>query len=175
MPLERGLVQVYTGDGKGKTTAALGLALRAAGYGLRVHIVQFLKGWEHYGELAGVKLLPSVTLRQFGRSGFVNPKRPLPQDYDLARAALADVRAAMLSGEVDIVILDEVNNALELGLLPVEAVLALLDERPANVELVLTGRGAPAAIRERADLVTEMQAVKHPYDSGLVARKGIEY
>jgi len=175
MPLERGLVQVYTGDGKGKTTAALGLALRAAGYGLRVHIVQFLKGWTHYGELAGVKLLPSVTLRQFGRQGFVNPKRPLPADYELARAALEDARRAMLAGEVDIVILDEVNNALELGLLPVEAVLALLDERPASVELILTGRGAPEVLRERADLVTEMRAVKHPYDSGLVARKGIEY
>jgi cob(I)alamin adenosyltransferase len=169
------MVQVYTGDGKGKTTAALGLTLRAAGYGLRVHIVQLLKGWPHYGELEGVKFLPNVTLRQFGREGFVNPKRPQPADFARAKAALEDARSAMLGGEVDIVILDEINNALELGLLPVEDVLALLDARPATVELVLTGRGAPEEICRRADLVTEMRAVKHPYDGGVVARKGIEY
>jgi len=175
MPLERGMVQVYTGEGKGKTTAALGLTLRAAGHGLRVHIVQFLKGWPHYGELEGLKFLPNVTLRQFGREGFVNPKKPLPADYERAGAALQDARAAMLSGEVDIVILDEVNNALELGLVSQEAVLALLDARPANVELILTGRGAPEEICRRADLVTEMRAIKHPYEDGVTARKGIEY
>ncbi len=175
MPLERGMVQIYTGDGKGKTTAALGLTVRAAGYGLRVHIVQFLKGWPHYGELEGVKFLPNVTLRQFGREGFVNPKRPQPADFERAGAALQDARAAMLSGVTDIVILDEVNNALELGLVSVEAVVALLEERPAHVELVLTGRGAPEEICRRADLVTEMRAVKHPYDGGIAARKGIEY
>jgi cob(I)alamin adenosyltransferase len=175
MNLERGLVQVYTGEGKGKTTAALGLALRAAGYGLRVHIVQFMKGWTHYGELSGVKLLPSVTLRQFGRQGFVNPQHPQPADFELARAALEDARQAMLSGQVDIVVLDEVNVALDLRLIPLDAVLKLLDERPAQVELVLTGRGAPEELCRRADLVTEMRALKHPYNSGIAARKGIEY
>ena len=175
MPLERGLVQVYTGDGKGKTSAALGLALRAAGHHLRVHIVQFMKGWPNYGELQSVKWLPTVTLRQFGRRGFVHPQHPTPADYEQASLALAEARRAMLSGDVDIVILDEVNVALDMGLLTLESVLALLEEKPAHVELVFTGRGAPEELCRRADLVTEMKMLKHPYNQGVPARKGIEY
>ena len=175
MPLRRGMVQVYTGDGKGKTTAALGLALRAAGHQLRVVILQFLKGWPSYGELRGVQLLPTVTLRQFGREGFVNPRRPQVVDFELAEKGLAAAREAMLSGQVDVLILDELNTALDLGLLKLTDVLSLIDERPAQVELVLTGRGAPEPLCQRADLVTEMRAVKHPYNSGIDGREGIEY
>ena len=174
MRLERGLVQVYTGKGKGKTTAALGLALRAAGHGLRVHIVQFLKGWPDRGELRSIERLPGVTLREFGRQGFVDPRHPQPADYELAGQALAEARAA-LAGDVDLLILDEANVALLFGLVSLEDVLALLDARPAHVEVVLTGQGAPQGLIERADLVTEMSLVKHPYDAGVPARRGIDY
>jgi cob(I)alamin adenosyltransferase len=175
LPIKQGMVQVYTGDGKGKTTAALGLALRAAGYQLRVQILQFLKGWPSYGELRGVQFLPTVTLRQFGRESFVNPRHPQAIDFELAAKGLAAAREAMLGGQVDILILDEINSAIDLGLLQLADVLSLLDERPAQVELVLTGRGAPEALCQRADLVTEMRAVKHPYDGGIDGREGIEY
>jgi len=175
MPLQCGLIQVYTGDGKGKTTAALGLALRAAGHGLRVHIVQFMKGWPEYGELRSVTFLPTVTLRQHGRKGFVHPKKPLPQDYEMARKALEDARQSMLGGEIDIIILDEINNALDMGLVGLPEMLELLEEKPAHVELVLTGRGAPAQLLERADLVTEMRCIKHPFQRKVEARRGIEY
>lgn len=175
MPLGQGLVQVYTGDGKGKTTAALGLALRAAGRGLRVHIVQFMKGWLDSGEQRAVEWLPTVTLARFGHRGFVNPKHPRPEDLEQARLALEEGRRAMRSGEVDILILDEAITALSFGLLSLEDILKLLDERPPHVELVLTGRGAPAELCRRADLVTEMCARKHPFAQGVQAREGVEF
>ncbi|MBC7262943.1 MAG: cob(I)yrinic acid a,c-diamide adenosyltransferase [Chloroflexi bacterium] len=175
MPLEQGLVQVYTGDGKGKTTAALGLAVRAVGQGLRVYIVQFMKGWPDYGELNALKLLPNVTLVQFGRAEFVSREHPDPKDVQEARAALAHASEVVLAGQYDIVILDEVNVALDFGLIPLSEVLALLDAKPTHVELILTGRNAPPELVDRADLVTEMRSVKHPYDRGIVGRKGIEY
>lgn len=175
MTLQHGLVQVYTGDGKGKTTAALGLALRAAGHGFRVYIIQFMKGWPEYGELRSVELLPTVRLRQYGRKGFVHPQRPLRRDFELAREALEDARSSMLSGEVDILILDEINNALEIGLIELQDVLALLEQRPGQVEVILTGRRAPPELLERADLATEMRNLKHPFEKGIESRKGIEY
>jgi cob(I)alamin adenosyltransferase len=175
MPLEKGLVQVYTGDGKGKTTAALGLALRAAGHGLRVHIVQFMKGWMESGEQQAVAYLPTVTLARFGRRGFVHPKHPRPEDFAQARLALEEGRRAMHSGEVDILILDEAITALSFGLLSLDDILGLLDERPPHMELVLTGRDAPEELCRRADLVTEMCARKHPFEQGIEARRGIEY
>jgi len=175
MSLKKGLIQVYTGDGKGKTTAALGLALRAAGHGLRVYIIQFMKGWPNYGELKAVKFLPGVTIRQFGGPHFVNRNNPSPNDIRMAREALEEARRAILSGDYDIVILDEINVALDFGLITLEEVLALLEEKPEGVELVLTGRNAHPEIIRRAHLVTEMKEVKHPYREGILARKGIEF
>lgn len=175
MQLKRGLIQVYTGNGKGKTTAALGLALRAAGHGLRVHIVQFMKGWPNYGELRSVKWLPTVALTQFGRAEFVDKNNPDPEDVRMAHDALRYAAEVMASGDCDILILDEVNVALDFGLITLDEVLRLLDAKPPQVELVLTGRNAHPEIVRRADLVTEMLDIKHPYAEGVQARRGIEY
>jgi cob(I)alamin adenosyltransferase len=173
--LRRGYVQVYTGNGKGKTTAALGLALRAAGSGFRTYIGQFCKG-QKYGELESIKMLsPFVTIEQFGRKSFMHVKDPAdPADVRMARRGLARSRAAMLSGRYEIVVLDEILIALFFHLLGEDEVLALLDERPDGVELVLTGRYAPASIIRRAGLVTEMKERKHYYAKGVEARIGIE-
>lgn len=175
MPLERGLIQVYTGNGKGKTTAALGLAMRAAGQGLKVYIIQFMKGWPHYGELETVKLIPNITLRQFGTPEFVRKGQATQRDIEGARAAMEEARRAMRSGEYDVIVLDELNVALDFGLVSLEDVLALLEEKPENVELVITGRNAHPEVIKRAQLVTEMREVKHPFRQGISARKGIEY
>lgn len=171
---ERGLVQVYTGDGKGKTTAALGLALRAAGQGFRVYIAQFMKGIP-YGEVLALRQVAGITLRQFGRAEWVHPERVREEDRQAAQEGLQAAKAAVFSGEYDLVILDEINVALAWGLLPQAEVLALVSAKPPPVELVLTGRYAPAKVMELADLVTEMKLVKHPYDKGIRARRGIEF
>jgi cob(I)alamin adenosyltransferase len=168
-----GLVQIYTGDGKGKTTAALGLALRAAGHGLHCYIGQFMKGVS-YGELESIpRLSPYVTVEQYGRPDLMH--EGTPEDVHLAREGLDKARDAMHSGRYDVVVLDEICVALHFALLALEDVLALLEERPARVELILTGRRCPAELLDRADLVTEMREVKHPYQQGVLARKGIEY
>jgi cob(I)alamin adenosyltransferase len=170
-----GYIQVYTGDGKGKTTAALGLALRAAGHGMRTFFGQFLKG-QHYGELdAAKKLSPLIRIERFGRKGFLHiTEGPDDEDIRRAREGLRKCREAMLSGLFHVVVLDEVNTAVLLKVLTVQDVLDFLAEKPAGVELVLTGRGAPQAVIDRADLVTEMKNVKHYYDRGVKAREGIE-
>ncbi len=175
MPLKVGLIQVYTGGGKGKTTAALGQAVRAAGQGLRTCIIQFMKGWPHYGELSALAATPAITIRQFGRAEFVNRASPDPRDVQEAERGLTFAREAMLSGQYDIIVLDEINMALDFELIPLADVLRLCDEKPEHVELILTGRCAPAEIINRADLVTEMHSLKHPYDRGLQGRRGIEY
>ncbi|MGB5932338.1 MAG: cob(I)yrinic acid a,c-diamide adenosyltransferase [Anaerolineae bacterium] len=175
MGLKRGLVQVYTGEGKGKTTAALGLAMRAAGHGLKVYIIQFMKGWPNYGELKTVGGHPQITLRQFGRPEFVDPDKPEPLDREMAQEALREARRVLTSGSYDLVILDEVNVALKYGLIELRDVLALIEEKPKHLELVLTGRYAPPEVIERADLVTEMREVKHPYRIGIEGQEGIEY
>jgi cob(I)alamin adenosyltransferase len=173
--LEKGLVQVYTGNGKGKTSAAFGLALRAIGRGLRVYIVQFIKGGFDYGELHIIDKLPGLKLEAFGRGKFVTENKPDKIDVDLAEEALATAEKVIKSGEYDIVILDEVNVALSLKLIRTEKVLDLIRKKPAQIELILTGRNAPREIIQAADLVTEMIEVKHPYAMGFHARKGIEY
>ncbi len=171
--LNRGYVQVYTGDGKGKTTAALGLALRAAGAGLRVFIAQFVKGME-YSELHALERFSDlIEVRQYGRSCFIE-REAEPEDIEAARAGLAEVRGEMLSGEWDVVVLDEANIATHFELFPVEDLLAVIAERPERVELVITGRRADPRVIAAADLVTEMREVRHYYQHGVKARKGIE-
>jgi len=173
--LEKGMVQVYTGNGKGKSSAAFGLALRAIGRGLKVYIIQFIKGGFDYGELYIVDKLPNLKLKAFGRGKFVTEKPPGKVDVELAEEALALAEEVVKSGEYDIVILDEINVALNLKLIKIEKVLELIKNKPKHVELVLTGRYAPNEIIEAADLVTEMREVKHPFNKGYQARKGIEY
>jgi len=168
-----GHVQVYTGDGKGKTTAALGLAIRAAGAGMRVFLARFLKTGDSSELTALERFADLVTVRSYGRAGFIRGE-PAPEDRERARNGFTEVRAAVASGAYPLVILDEVNVAVHLGLLPAEEVLDLMDKRPGHVELVLTGRQADPRIVERADLVTEMREVKHPYHAGVPARKGID-
>ncbi|MGB9740841.1 MAG: cob(I)yrinic acid a,c-diamide adenosyltransferase [Candidatus Bathyarchaeia archaeon] len=172
--LEKGLVQVYTGNGKGKTTAAFGLALRAIGRGLKVYVIQFIKGGFDYGELYIVDKLPNLKLKAFGRGKFITGK-PSEEDVKLAEEALFLAEKVVKSGEYDIVILDEVNVALNLNLISLERVLKLIKSKPKHVELVLTGRYAQNEIVEAADLVTEMKEIKHPYNAGYQARKGIEF
>jgi cob(I)alamin adenosyltransferase len=172
--LERGLVQVYTGYGKGKTTAAFGLALRAIGRGLKVYVIQFIKGGFDYGELYIVDKLPNLELKAFGRGKFIMEK-PSEEDIRLAEEALSLAEKVVKSGEYDMVILDEVNVALKLKLISLERILELMRSKPKHVELVLTGRYAPKEVMEAADLVTEMREVKHPYNIGYGARKGIEF
>ena len=173
--LERGLVQVYTGNGKGKTTASLGLALRAAGRKLRVCMVQFMKGGGLYGEhLAAEKLFPYLTIHQTGRDGWVRKGDPHPDDVAQARLALDLAQKALACGEYDLVILDEINGAAWFGLVTVEEILGLIDAKPEHVELVLTGRSADDRVMEAADQVTEMREVKHYFAQGVPARVGIE-
>ncbi|MDZ7392491.1 MAG: cob(I)yrinic acid a,c-diamide adenosyltransferase [candidate division KSB1 bacterium] len=174
--LTRGYVQVYTGHGKGKTTAALGLVLRAAGHGLRSHVIQFMKGDIEYGEITAVRHLGGlVTITQMGRPTFVDKAHPDPEDIRLANEALQLAHTSVRSGEFDIVVLDEVNVALDYGLIPVAKVLELVATKPPHVELILTGRNAPQAIIDVADLVTEMHCIRHYYERGVAARRGIEF
>lgn len=171
--LRVGYVQIYTGDGKGKTTAALGLALRASGHGMCTYIGQFMKG-QQYGELDALRDHPCITIEQYGDPRCIRREEVTPEHVAQAREGLERARAAMLSGEYDIVVLDEANVAIWFGLLEVKDVLAFLDQKPERVEVVLTGRRAPQELIDRADLVTEMREVKHYYVQGVMAREGIE-
>ncbi len=174
-PFTKGLVQVFTGEGKGKTTAALGTVIRALGHGLRVYIVYFMKGDYPYGEHNILSKLPNVTMASFGSLEFVNPASVKPEEREQARQALTAAREAMLSGSYDLVVLDEVNLAVAWKLVELDEVVRLITDKPQNVELILTGRQADTKLVQLADLVTEMLKIKHPYDSGIMARKGIEY
>ena len=168
----RGLIQVYTGDGKGKTTAALGLALRAAGQGMRVGFIQFIKG-ETCGEHRFVSRYHPFEIVQMGGGGRRAGSGDEPSAA--ARHTLSYAREQMLSGRYDLLVLDEVLVAIRKGLITTQAVLDLMAARPDAVELVLTGRDAPPEIVARADLVTEMRLIKHPFQKGIAARAGIEY
>ncbi len=174
-PFSRGLVQVFTGDGKGKTTAALGTVLRALGHGLRVYIVYFMKGDYPYGERQILSQLPNVKFASFGSREFVDPDNIKPEEREQAKQALAAARQAMLSGNYDLVVLDEVNVAVAWKLIELDEVVRLIQDKPANVELILTGRQADARLVQQADLVTEMLKIKHPYDEGIKARQGLDY
>jgi cob(I)alamin adenosyltransferase len=169
----KGYVQVYTGDGKGKTTAALGLSLRAAGAKLKVFIAQFVKGME-YSELESVKRYDDfITLKQYGRDVFIHGE-PSKEDFVAAKKGFDELKGAILSGEYSLVIIDEANIAIYYKLFSVEELISLIDEKPEHVEIVITGRKADPKIIERADLVTEMKEIKHYYNNGVKARKGIE-
>lgn len=171
--MEKGYIQVYTGDGKGKTTAALGLALRAAGAGLSVYIGQFMKKGA-YSELTALsRFAGQITIEQFGAGGFIRGE-PKPADREAARNGLAAIRSAMASGDYDVVIMEEGNVAQMIGLISEDDLLAVMAEKPGSVELLITGRGATPAVIEKADLVTEMRPVKHYYEAGVAARTGIE-
>ncbi len=192
--LKQGLVQVYTGDGKGKTTAALGLGLRAVGHGLEVEMIQYLKGSGYTGELAAVERLDNFQIKQFGKGCKCSAviKEGLMectgcgdcflmdnQDQNIHQKcvdlAYKHSKKLLLSAEKDLIILDEINNALRLKLLSVEDILNLIQIKSEQTELVLTGRGMPEEILKNADLITEMKEVKHPYQAGIKSRWGIEY
>jgi cob(I)alamin adenosyltransferase len=169
------LVQVFTGNGKGKTSAALGIAVRAAGHGLRVHITFFMKGDYPYGERKALALLPNISIARFGSLEFVDPANVKPEEKEQARLALENAQGAVRCGDFDVVILDEVNVAAAWNLIDVKDVIRLIKEKPDEVELILTGRYADKDVIAVADLVTEMKEIKHPYRKGIPSRKGIDY
>jgi cob(I)alamin adenosyltransferase len=173
MTFNTGYTQIYTGDGKGKTTAALGLALRAAGAGLKVYIAQFIKSGDYSEIKALARFADQITVEQFGLGRFIKGK-PLPEDVASAGKGLAAVRSALVSGRYQVVIMEEGNVAAGCGLFPVDEILEIISQKPGDVELVVTGRGADPRVIDRADLVTEMKAVKHYYQTGVAARVGIE-
>lgn len=171
-----GLIIVNTGHGKGKTTAALGTAFRAAGQGLKIIIIQFIKGSWKYGELEAAKKFDNLTITPMGK-GFIKlgASEPEPSDCKLAEQTWKACEEAIVSGDFDLVVCDEVNYALSYKLLPVQRVIATLGKKPSHVHVILTGRDAPAEIIELADLVTEMKEIKHPYKKGISAQRGIEF
>ena len=170
-----GLVEVFTGNGKGKTSAALGAVLRALGHGWRVHIVYFMKGDYPYGEQRTLAQLSSISSARFGQESFIDPTNIQPEEREQGGRALEEARRAVLGGEYDLVVLDEVNLAAAWNLVDVEDVIELIKQKPGKVELILTGRYADERLIELADLVTEMKEIKHPYMKGVKPRKGIEY
>ncbi|MFX1486811.1 MAG: cob(I)yrinic acid a,c-diamide adenosyltransferase [Promethearchaeota archaeon] len=173
--LKEGFVHVYTGDGKGKTTTAFGLAMRAIGHGYSVNIIQYLKGEYEYGEVKASKYLPNLEVKRFGTLDFVNPEEKSDTDVEQARKAFDYSREVVMSEKWDIVILDEINVALDFGLFKIEEVLDLIEKKPKKVELILTGRYAPSQIVRAGDIVTYMRQVKHVFSRGIGPREGVDY
>ena len=173
--LKRGYIQIYTGNGKGKTTAAIGQAVRAAGYGLKTYFVMFMKEFP-YNEVKSLKNLKDfITLVQVGKDDFVYKKVPPSETEKLAiKKALYETKNKMLSGEYDLIVLDEIFVSIFFGLIDKEEVISFICSKPENVELILTGRYCPKEIINKADLVTEMKEVKHYYEKGVLSRRGIE-
>lgn len=174
----QGLIIVYTGDGKGKTTAALGMVLRALGYDWKVLIIQFIKGSWTYGEMKGLKRLePDVELKILGQGfvGIIDDKKPVEEHVAAAQGALTTAFGDVQSDKYDLIILDEINVALNLGLIDLAEVKRLLAEKPKRLHLILTGRNAPQELIDLADLVTEMKEIKHPYQKGILAQKGVDF
>jgi len=169
----KGYVQIYTGNGKGKTTASLGLSIRAAGAGLKVYIAQFLKMGD-YSEIKALQRFSDlITVEQFGQGKFVKGK-PSPDEIKSARAGLEKIKSIIAADEHDVVIMEEGNVAVMCDLFPVEELLNIIDLKPEHLELVITGRGADPKVIEKADLVTEMKEIKHYFQKGVQARVGIE-
>lgn len=169
-----GTFQVYTGNGKGKTTAAIGQGVRALGHGMKVFMIQFMKG-RLYGELEALKKLEGFSIEQHGRDEFVNPDDPAAVDLELAEKGWERVMELVNDREMDVLILDEINVAMDFGLIEVDKVADMVKKRPAHLELIFTGRYAPEEIIDLADTVTEMREIKHHYQKGIKSRKGIEY
>lgn len=174
--LDQGLVSIFTGDGKGKTTAAIGSVIRAAGHGLKSFIIYFMKGKDYiHGENNILSQLPNAKTASFGQPGWIDRENIKAENRDQAALALATARGAINSGEYDIIVLDEINVAINYGLIELDDVIKLIKDKPKQVELILTGRYADDRLIETADLVTEMQMVKHPYAQGIKARRGIDF
>ncbi len=170
-----GLVHIFTGNGKGKTTAALGAIVRALGHGLKVYIVFFMKGDYPYGEWEALSKFSKVKIARFGFKTFTDPANIKPEEIEQARQALAFAREAMLSGKYDMIMLDEVNIAVAWKLVELDEVVKLITDKPQNVELILTGRYADIKLVQLADMVTECLKIKHPFDVGTISRPGIDY
>ena len=168
------MIQVYTGDGKGKTTAALGQALRASGHGMRVMVIQFMKAGGYYGESLAAPGVEGLEIRSFGRMEFVDRDNPSEEDKELAARGIAFARKCLDSGAYDLMVLDELNVAVDFGLIPLTDALNLL-ERGGDTEIIVTGRGAPAEFTRMANLVSEIREIKHPFREGISARKGFDY
>ena len=176
--VEKGLTIVYTGKGKGKTTAALGIALRATGYKKKICMIQFIKGSWHYGEMESSKRLePEFEMVAIGKGfvGIIDDKSPKEDHQKIAKEAIRISNEKMQSGKYDIVILDEINYAVNLNLISLDDVLNLIKSKPENVDLVLTGNYAKEEVIEVADLVTEMKEIKHPFQKGIKAKEGIDF
>jgi cob(I)alamin adenosyltransferase len=174
MSLKKGLIHVYTGNGKGKTTAAIGLGVRAAGAGLKVLMIQFMKG-RRYSELDALQQIKNFTVVQFGRDEFVSKEKPEQVDIDLAQKGLTYAKEIIHENKYDVVILDELNVALDYRLISLPDVIQLLKEKPESLELVLTGRYASPKIIQLADVVSEILEIKHPYQKGELSRKGVDW
>jgi cob(I)alamin adenosyltransferase len=172
----KGLIIINTGNGKGKTTAAIGVAIRAAGHGLKVLILQFMKGQKHIGELKALtKINLPITIKQFGSPIFLHSKTCESIDIYKAHLGLKAFLEAVKSNSFDLIILDEINMAIDFGLLEIDEVIAIIEQKPPELHLILTGRNAKQAMIDIADLVTEMKEIKHPYNNGIMAQKGIEF
>jgi cob(I)alamin adenosyltransferase len=174
MSFKKGLIHVYTGNGKGKTTAAIGLGVRAAGDGLKVLMIQFMKG-RRYSELDALQQMKNFTVVQFGRDEFVSKEKPAQIDIDLAQKGLTYAKDSIQKQHYDLIILDEMNVAVDYQLIAVQDVLQILKEKPESLELVLTGRYASSEIIQHADVVSEILEIKHPYQKGVQSRKGIDW
>ena len=174
MSLEKGFVHIYSGNGKGKTTAAIGLGIRATGEGLKVYMIQFMKG-RRYSEIDALKNMKNFTVVQFGRDEFVSKENPEQIDIDLARKGFEHAKEIIKNGEHDLIILDEINVAVDFKLIPLKDVLKLMNEKPEKVELVITGRYTHPDMVKQADIVSEILEIKHPYQNGIQSRKGIDW
>lgn len=174
MSLTKGLIHVYTGNGKGKTTAAIGLGIRAVGDGLKVLMIQFMKG-RRYSELDALEHMKGFTVIQFGRDEFVSKQNPEKIDIDLAQKGISYAREVLQKNLFDVVILDEINVAVDFHLITLDEVLSLLKQKPKTMELILTGRYASPEIIKQADVVSEVLEIKHPYQKGIQSRKGIDW
>ena len=172
--LKKGYIHVYTGNGKGKTTSSLGLGIRAAGAGYKVHMIQFMKG-RRYSELDGLEHVDNFTISQHGRDEFVNKENPEQIDIDLAQEGFSKTKELIKSNKYDMIILDEINVAVDFNLISLEDILKLIGEKPEKLELVLTGRYANPEIVKIADYVSEVLEIKHPYQDGVEARKGVDF
>ena len=174
-PDDRGMVQIFTGDGKGKTTSALGTIVRAVGHDLKISVIFFMKGDYPYGERKILARLPGVTIKSFGSEDFVFPEKIKAEQKEQAEQALAAARSDILSGDFDLVVLDEILVTAAFKMISVDDVLQLIKDKPQKMDLILTGRKADARLVAAADLVTEMIKIKHPYDAGLPARRGLDF